>query len=680
MKWKLIWRSLKSADMRNKLLAVFGILIVYRLLSHIPIPLAEPTELKQLIDNLLSGEGVPQLLSFINVLSGGALASLSIMLVGLGPYINASIVMQVLSRALPKLEKMQKEGGEYGRKKINQYTRILTLPLAIIQSVLAIFLVRQLASQVSGLGDITAGATWSDWLLMIASLTAGAMILMWLGELITERSIGNGISLLITVAIVSQLPFMATSLYNSVFTGGAVSDYGVSSVISNNANIHNVNVIGGSDPNALAAQDTTDLDTVWHYVAVDESLACSSATDFANASPYAEGEDVALGAFEPEQRLCFRSQQGNLTSYGLSPPLATDRASPPLIVFTDNRAQIVKASGAQSAAAWSYVALNENAVCGSDTDFSAATAYSADTDITYSTLQPGQKLCFRVIEGSDFSVFGWFSLPVDSSALWYTSILLASVLLLTIFIVYLNEAHRKIRLNYAKKIQGNRVYSDVTTFLPLKLIAAGVVPIIFALAFLSVPQFIGQIIADVDSPFWSELGTNFLTWFAAPGSDGTRPFFDGYVSYIYPVAYFLLVVLFTYFYTSIVFSAKDISERLQRQGGFIEGVRPGEETQKYLSSVVGRLNFFGSISLGFLALTPILAQAFLGTSQLALGGTSLLILVAVSLETLRQIESKALMVTYEDYDQNFKNRDKDKDKDKKDKRRLFSKKGFDKGQ
>ena len=455
--------------MRNKLLAVFGILIVYRILSHIPIPLAEPVELKTFIDNLLDSEGTPQIFNVINVLSGGALASLSIMLVGLGPYINASIAMQVLARAVPKLETMQKE-GEFGRKKINQYTRILTLPIAILYSFLSIFAVRQLASRISGLGDLTAGATWFDWLVMVAALTAGAMVLMWLGELITERGIGNGISLLITVAIVSQLPYMISSLGQAVFS---------------------------------------DLGT--------------------------------------------------------------------------------------------------------------------------------------------FSIFGWFDLPIDERALLYALIILGSMVFLTIFVVYLNEAHRKIKLSYAKKIQGNRIYSDVHTFLPIKLISAGVVPIIFALAFLSAPQWIGQMMSGSSSVFWSGLGNDLARWFALPGTLG--PFIAGdWVSYIYPVAYFLLVVLFTYFYTSIVFSAKDISERLQRQGGFIEEVRPGESTQKYLSMVVNRLNFFGAISLGFLALTPIFAQVFLRTDQLALGGTSILILVAVALETLRQIESQALMVTYEDYE------------------------------
>ena len=474
MNWKLIVRGLKSPILRNKLLAVFGILLVYRMLSHIPIPLAEPTDMKQLIENLINNKGIPDILFYYNLLSGGALASLSIMLVGLGPYINASIVMQVLTRALPKLEAMQKE-GEYGRKRINQYTRILTLPLAIIQSVVVVFWIRQIVSQVSGLGDVVADAQWTDWVLIIATLTAGAMILMWLGELITERKIGNGISLLITVAIVSQLPVMVTSIYRS-----------------------------------LAPENT---------------------------------------------------------------PL---------------------------------------------------------------------------------KLWGW-ELPVHSQAIWYALAIVAATLLLTLFVVYLNEAQRRIKLSYAKRLEGRRIYGDVSSFLPLKLISAGVVPIIFALAFLSLPQLLGQILSDMQNPAWSGFADKLLLYFSMPGTRGDElPAFALWTDYIYPTVYFLLVVLFTYFYTSVVFSAKDIAERLQRQGGFIEGVRPGLATQTYLSKTVSRLNFFGSISLGFLALTPILAQAWLGDAgQLALGGTSILILVAVALETLRQIESQALMVTYEDYDNNF---------------------------
>ena len=185
MNWKMIWKSLGDKDMRNRILIVFGILVVFRVLAHIPIPLADSQTLHTVLKSLFESQNTPQFLSFLNVLSGGALASFSIMLVGLGPYINASIIMQLLTKAIPKLENMNKE-GEFGRKKINQMTRLLTFPLAIIQSVGTIFLVKQQASQVSGLGDITANAGLMQWVLMVAALTGGAMMLMWLGELITD--------------------------------------------------------------------------------------------------------------------------------------------------------------------------------------------------------------------------------------------------------------------------------------------------------------------------------------------------------------------------------------------------------------------------------------------------------------------------------------------------------------
>src|SRR3990167_7761325 len=197
--------------MRKRILAVLGMLLVFRILAHIPVPLSDPQTLRQVLENLYTQTGASQLLGFLNVLSGGALANFSIMLVGLGPYINASIIMQLLTKAVPKFEALNKE-GEFGRRKINQYTRMITFPLALIQSIGMIYLVRQSAQSIGGLGDITANASFSRWVVMIAALTGGAMVLMWLGELITERSIGNGISLIITVGIVSQLPGMISEL------------------------------------------------------------------------------------------------------------------------------------------------------------------------------------------------------------------------------------------------------------------------------------------------------------------------------------------------------------------------------------------------------------------------------------------------------------------------------------
>lgn len=467
MSFKIIWMSLKNADMRNRILAVLGMLLVFRILAHIPIPLSDPETLKQVLENLFTTNETPQLLSFINVLSGGALANFSIMLVGLGPYINASIIVQLLTKALPQLENLNKE-GEYGRKKINQYTRMLTLPLAIIQSVGAIYLVRQSAQQIGGIGDITANTSPIQWVLMIGVLTGGAMMLMWLGELITEKSVGNGISLLITVGIVSQLPSSISTIISSI---------------------------------------------------VDES--------------------------------------------------------------------------------------------------------------------------------SKWVIFGK-TLPINKQGLLYGAIITGVVLLVTVAVVKLNEARRQITINYAKRVQGNRAYGGVTTILPVKLITAGVIPIIFAVAFLSVPSFAGQLLAGTSSVRLQELGSNLSLWFQTPSSQT----FDqgGWIPFLYPVVYFLLVFLFTFFYTSITFNSKEIAENLQKQGGFIADVRSGAQTEKYLTKIVNRLTLFGALSLGLLAILPIIGQIFLDMS-ITVEGTSILILVSVALETLRAIESRALMVTYDQYEQ-----------------------------
>lgn len=450
--------------MRKRIFAVLGILLVFRVLAHIPVPLAEPETLKQVLENLFAAEDTPQLLSVINILSGGALANFSIMIAGLGPYINASIIMQLLRRAIPKFEAMQKE-GEYGQKKLNQYTRLLTLPLAILQSIGAIYLIRQTAQSIGGIGDITAGASIMQWVLMVAALTGGSMLLMWMGEQITERSIGNGISLLITVGIISELPGFFSRLWNSIF------------------------------------------------------------------------------------------------------------------------------------------------------------------------------------DGSTWTVFGK-ELGVNADALTLFVIIVASVLVVTWIVVKLNEAARRITVNYAKRVQGNRTYGGVTTVLPIKLIAAGVIPIIFAVAFLSVPSFVGQLLTSSASERMQELGANLVAWFQPPSA---ATFANGdWQVWIYPLAYFFFVFMFTYFYTSITFNSKEIAENLQKQGGFIEGVRSGAQTERYLSKTVNRLTLFGAAALGFLAILPIIGQAFLSV-DIVIGGTSILILVSVSLETLRAMESRALMVTYDQY-------------------------------
>lgn len=476
MNWGIILKSLGHVEMRKRILAVLGMLLVFRILAHIPIPLSDPHTLKQVLQNLFTQTNNNNLLGFFNTITGGALANFSIMLVGLGPYINASIIMQLLTKAVPKLENMNKE-GEYGRKKINQYTRMLTFPLAIIQSVGIIYLIRQEAQSLGGIGDITANTSIMQWVLMIAAITGGSMILMWLGELITERSIGNGISLLITVGIVSRLPSLITEL-------GRSTTWSSSSAVS-------------------------DKLAIFHH---------------------------------------------NFSKHGLT--------------------------------------------------------------------------------------------------------VMGIVLLVTVFVIWavvkLNEASRRLTVNYAKRVQGNRTYGGVTTTLPVKLITAGVIPIIFAVAFLSVPSFAGQLLthgrgaALIPHTHWERIGVSLNELFQNP----SRATFaaGGWKPWVYPLTYFLLVFVFTYFYTSVTFNSKEIAENLQKQGGFIANVRSGAQTQRYLSKIVNRLTLFGGIALGALAVLPILGQIYIN-QNIAIGGTSILILVSVSLETLRQVESRALMITYDQYEQ-----------------------------
>ena len=218
-------------------------------------------------------------------------------------------------------------------------------------------------------------------------------------------------------------------------------------------------------------------------------------------------------------------------------------------------------------------------------------------------------------------------------------------------LVKINEAQRVITINYAKRVHGNSSYGGIKSILPVKLIVAGVIPVIFAVSFLSLPAFIGQVMKNAKVNV--DLANNLIKWFSAP-NQGT---FTGasLESFIYPAVYFILIVVFTYFYTSIVFNSNEIADNLQKQGGFIEGVRPGISTANYLNKVVNRLNLFGAVALGLIALLPFVADyllynlASIQSSNLSIGGTGILIVVTVALETIRQINSRALMVTYDDY-------------------------------
>lgn len=472
MSWKTILASLKSRDMQKRLVIVLGLIVVYRFLAHIPVPLAEPAQLKQVLENIITQSDLG---GFMNILSGGAITNMSIVLVGLSPYITASVISQLLTKAIPQLEELHKD-GEVGRRKIQQWTRIITLPLAILQSIAFIFILRQTVLAGASGVDITASTSMLQWVVMVSAMTAGAMLLMWIGELMTEQGIGNGMSLLIFAGIISQMPQTLGTIITSI---------------------------------------------------------------------------------------------GNV-------PTPAD-------------------------------ALH---------------------------------------------VFNWFTLPINGVATLVAVTLGVLGLLILYAIVKINEAQRIVHINYAKRVQGNRAYGGVTSILPIKLITAGVIPVIFAVAFLALPAFIGQVLKASSAANLQQIGTNLATWFQTPNA---TTFSSGELTaLIYPLTYLVLVIAFTYFYTSIVFNTTEIAENLQKQGGFIANIRPGAQTERYLKRTVNRLTLFGSISLGIIAVLPFVFEyAFAqfglsGATNLALGGTGLLIVVSVTLETLRQINSRALMVTYDE--------------------------------
>lgn len=478
MNWKTIGKAFNNKDMRKKLVIVAGLLVLFRILSYIPVPFGDTETIRQQIDTAFSQQ---RLFGFVDVLSGGALASFSIMLMGLGPYINASIIMQILTKVVPRFKELQQE-GESGRNKINQYTRMFSVPLAIAQSVGMIFLIRQVVQSSTGVNIVeTAGI--ADYITMMSALVGGSLLLMWLGELITEQNIGNGISLIITVGILTQLPQIINSLIPVFVPSGA--DY------------------------------------------------------------------------------IFKLDLPNIST------------------------------------------------------------------------------------GLGFE----FASPVNLTAVFIVLIFTALTLLVLYFVVKLNEAQRVVTVQYAKRIRGNRQYGGVDTVLPIKLIIAGVIPIIFAVAFLSIPSFVGSLMQGSGSEWVSNIGFKLVEWFNVGGSalGGATAGASSAGNVVYPTVYFLLVVIFSFFSAGLYFNPKEISENLQKQGGFIAGIRPGAQTEKYLRRIVNRLTLFGSTALGLVAVLPFIAERFTGNQLLTIGGTGIIIVVSVGIETLRQLESKALMITYDEH-------------------------------
>lgn len=471
MNFKTIFKSLTNKDMLKRILIVVGLLVIYRFLAHIPVPMGEPATFQEAVQNFIEKSDFG---SFLNLISGGGLTTFSILLVGISPYITASIVVQLVTKAIPRLEELSQD-GEAGRRKISQWTRIIAAPLAIVQSIAYIFMLYQ--SVVASNTALAYTPTAADWALSVTAMVAGSMILMWFGELITEQGIGNGVSTIIFVSIISQLPTTLANLGTALF-------------------------------------------------------------------------DTSAGSL---------------------------------------------------------------------------------------------------------SLFGWFNLPVNPVYFWIVLGFAVAMLVVIYFLVKLNEAQRIVTINYAKRVHGNSTYGGIKSILPLKLIAAGVVPVIFATAFLSLPALLGQLIQTINPG--NSFGATLMTLFTAPNASTFSTMYPNGITgqwFFYPAVYFVLVVAFTYFYTSIIFNTKEIADNLQKQGGFIEGVRPGNQTAEYLGKTINRLNLFGALALGLIAMLPFLTDyIFIVIAGQPLGlsisGTGLLIVVTVALENLRQLNSRALMVTYDEY-------------------------------
>lgn len=421
--WEKIRTIWHYKDLRNSILFVLGMLVVFRIAAHIPLPGVNLEALKNLFNQ-------NQVFGLLNVLSGGAMERFSVVAMGVGPYITASIIFQLLTMVIPSLEELSRQ-GQSGYQKINQYTRIVTVPLAALQ---AYSLISLLKRSTQGVVTMT---TFREMALTVVILTAGTMFLMWLGELMSEKKVGNGISLIIFAGIVADIP--------------------------------------------ISLQRT-------------------------------------FATFDPAQILN-------------------------LLVL---------------------VALGIITVAG---------------------------------------------------------------------VVILNEGQRNIPVSYARRIRGMKMYGGTDTYLPLRVNQAGMIPIIFAISLILFPPLIGQFLAQVKNAVLANAGKFLVILFQN--------------QIFYGALYFTLVVAFTYFYTSIIFKPDQIADNLQKQGGFIPGVRPGRNTAEHLAKISKRIMLAGAVSLGVIAILPLITRGVLGIASLAVGGASLLIVVSVVIDTVKQIEAQIAMREYE---------------------------------
>ncbi len=418
-KLKLVF---SDAVLRKRILMTVALLGIFRVLASVPIPGIDAVKLAQFF-------GSNQFFGLLDVFSGGGLSNLSIVMLGVGPYITASIIMQLLTIMSPRLKVMYQEEGEAGRKKFSQFSRMISIPLAFIQAISFIVLLEKQGI----VGEL------NTFQLIVNSLvvTAGSVLLMWLGEIITEFGIGNGVSLIIFGGIVATLP---TKLSQILF------------------------------------------------------------------------------AYDPSKLL-------------------------------------------------SYL-------------FFAAVAFV----IVYA-------------------------------------------------VVFITEAERPIPVTYAKRVRGNRVYGGISTYIPLRLNQAGVIPIIFALSILLFPQLILNVVKGaVVNQTVRDVADTLLLWVAN--------------EWIYGITYFFFVFIFTYFYTAVTFDPHQMAENLQKNGAFIPGVRPGQSTSEYVGKVLTRITLVGALFLGFIAVLPLIVKGLTGITSVAVGGTALLIAVSVILDLVKKIEAQISMREY----------------------------------
>ncbi len=420
--WYKLRVIFKDKDLRKKILFVLFILALFRIGANIPIPGVDQLKLQ----SFFSGN---QFFGLLNIFSGGGLANLSIVMLGVAPYITATIIMQLLTMIFPRLKEIYFEEGEAGKRKFNQLSRYLTVPLAILQG----FGLLSLLENQQILGDITLFERITN----IVIVTAGSVALMWLGELISEHGIGNGVSVLIFAGIVASLP-----------------------------------------------------STI---------------------------------------------QQ---------------------VLFTFNVSQI----------------------------------------------------------------------PLFAGFLLFAVLIVAGVIIIT-------EAERQIPVSYAKRVRGMKMYGGFSTHLPLRVNQAGVIPIIFAISILLFPQMIVNVFSRIGGGFVQTVSTFFMNLFNN--------------SWIYGFLYFILVFAFTYFYTAVTFDPQALSNNLQKGGAFVPGIRPGKSTAEYISKILYRITLVGAVFLGLIAVLPLGMKAITGMQSLALGGTALLIVVSVVLDTIKKVESQIVMREYE---------------------------------